>query len=1364
MTDVKVELEQPEESYKWYNMCVSEGKADTISFNSKRVTFNIGAYLVPKYEPVQLMRYVSPIVILNGYRYYFKVKITLVYDGDTSDSGGSTSFSDLYLANADLFAPDTVYQGHKVLLQDVSEFSLGNRFYTAYAFYKNGYGSNVFTRLSGPGDIDFSRCDENSAGYYSDRIAHFSTSGDYKIKLTAFVYGGMISTDTERIKVLPVPEVKATISGAKTSMLKQELNITEALNPEARMINTEVLLETTDGKESVKITATPDGKSVSTGNTATINAGDLQLVSSNEEFAVYKLYFITKNKEDKSYKATVVVKDSSGKSNTFTSVFTVKADHNYKPKISGDKTSVRQANSNIANINLRDSSDYGGVKVERKWEYFDGKAWTDEFEYTDLSLGMGENIVVHKSGVGKAKYRLTVRPVYDEDNSLPEFIKDEDRGGGTTVFETEVINMQPFVSFKTLPSYEVNLTLLYEEGKEDEALIQKEYLSSALAENGLKGNVNIRKIIGNISSSDHYGDFKVISSPFSYKAQLYSYDGGNYISDSKMYYQVEATYGSYGGGSVSREPEPKPPYYVKAYNLETGKLIWTTKFESSVFNMGNTFTINQDDREEYLFISNSSKTLVLNKKDGTIIKILNFPVEKVYRTDNYLISVETDIIRKINLSTGEGETVASGNYSGSSEMINGLINFAEIENGKLARKTLDPATMTITSIDHELGTGDNVNLGFDLRGYIVVGSPVQGKIITMDRTSAYNVGKVTLYDEDGEIVKQIGTSIYNSTCHVIKDADGSFLCALCGGDSIEKVVENRITVSYYKNGFAAITLNGSAFSPIVSNKKKNAYISTSKALLGYNKGDGLIFYTASNHGYSWTSGISYDNNRKTCLFDYTRSTGRYDYYNESKIESSYSTDYDSGYDGENSGCLQWTYGLPAKDGISGSATAFAPYYKTIQTLVKSDLNRYLRNEKNTYNGVFILSGSDIRLSDTEKNNYYNVDNSSELRASVNEYLTNLSSKLNGSNDEKRLIYDKGETVNIIGEYFDYEGDPSKESCYVYYHYPYNDGVNPQANHIVDEDFNIVSTSNNTPYKEPLTSFKYDGMYKVEHWQYDSSGDPSYDKKSNVASIVFFVRSNKNDSLPSIDKISVSPAAPREGQEITASIKVSDSMSADLSGKAEVFKDGYKIGEYSFSNLKPDYPEISFTAVKDAKTGSYSILCRVYDGQRQNIKSLDFSVLPGYTLTSGVNHTLQWENNRKNYNLTLFGSEGSFTSDYRLYKEQTAPRLRTTNVFWSEEKLNISAYVEGNPTVVNAQIKGTVYCSVLTKTNEADVNGNFKYEGYLWSSDFKRSFGKSYPVEAVVCVIAYYDDGTSTSHEENIIFDDSDDYWRVHKLY
>lgn len=383
-----------------------------------------------------------------------------------------------------------------------------------------------------------------------------------------------------------------------------------------------------------------------------------------------------------------------------------------------------------------------------------------------------------------------------------------------------------------------------------------------------------------------------------------------------------------------------------------------------------------------------------------------------------------------------------------------------------------------------------------------------------------------------------------------------------------------------------------------------------------------------------------------------------------------------------------------------------------------------------------------------------------------------------------LVYKKGELISYSIFYDDYENDPSKAGYWRYTHTPYNDGPHPDAAVILDEDGNVISTTG-AILTSSIPRFYIDGKYTVEHWEVDNTnrtGDISgntdytkYDKVSNVESITFYIEGGA--TAPWITSIKTIPGTVKEGSSYKLQIGVDDLEKEELRLTTELYLDKKLIYTHKATGIIADasgnYPYITTGTAPLAAAGKYEVVCTVRDQTGAGIGTYQFIVVSEGKITGYVNHTEQWELNRKKYNLKRFSDEINRIMTIDEYLAMPTPRPRGTNVFWSGEKFQLEAGLEGDPRNVQVRIyetnaqgqkQNTNYSTYLSNSGIENEKGEIIWKGSLWQDTMINKWGRKAPEELTFQFTATYGDGKTKTHEVKVIIDSMNDFWQLHRLW
>ncbi|MDD4583301.1 MAG: hypothetical protein PHR60_03825 [Eubacteriales bacterium] len=369
------------------------------------------------------------------------------------------------------------------------------------------------------------------------------------------------------------------------------------------------------------------------------------------------------------------------------------------------------------------------------------------------------------------------------------------------------------------------------------------------------------------------------------------------------------------------------------------------------------------------------------------------------------------------------------------------------------------------------------------------------------------------------------------------------------------------------------------------------------------------------------------------------------------------------------------------------------------------------------------------------------------------------------NEDKSLVYKKNQLIAYNINYYDYEGDPSKREYWRYAHTPANDGPHPDAAEILDEDGGLVSLTGKV-LDSPIKRFSIDGKYRVEHWQEDNTGNPNYDRLSNVETTTFYIEGGA--SAPWVESIRTIPGKIKEGNNYSLEIKVDDLEKDILRLHTEVYLNKKLIYAHRENGITADdngtYPAVPVSAPQSARPGSYEVVCTVRDDSGAGFGSYRFVVTSLGKIYGSVYHTDEWDKNRKKYNTFYFNEEFNQSISYSDYLTMRAPRKRGINVFWSGERFLLSASVAGNPEKVTVHIPGTTEQTSLVDTGRKNRDGETIYEGSLWNSSMVHRWGRKKPEEVDFRFTAHYSGNNTKIFDTKVILDSGTDYWLLHRLW
>jgi hypothetical protein len=656
--------------------------------------------------------------------------------------------------------PESTYEGHTVEAMDQSEFQVDGQFYSARRMYEENLASNRFTASSG------SSASFRKLGLTSSEIT-FPKKGNYSVTLRVDTKDGKRLTDIKPIEVLKTPTIIANLTGVQKQNRKQVLNITVASNPSYPITEVWAQIESADGTESVKLYK--DGELE---NSDTIKTRPIYDMASDQFFTKCKLEFLTKDTETSEYKYTIFAKDSRGFTDQVQAPFTVEPDNPPDAAINVEDVFIRNQGTNVAQITVEDGTTTDGDQVERNWYVKSREGNWESLKalpgYNDLSFGTSKKVSFNRTGVGLVELRLEAKDVWVEE-TLPEYITEDDYLSSSTESQTDVINIAPVVSIEPIRTKTASILMLGAGKEEYQTLLTgRASLMEQLIEKGIDASVLIDKM--EPKAQDSRGtDTKVsVSLPFGYNGDSTFLNTKWFTVDNSSLYTINATW-----TSSYHDYYPQMPYYITSYDIETGNINWTYTINSDVMNIPGSGTQNagsfaQDDTGTYLFFRYGGQTLVLSKDTGAYLTKLNTTLgDSNFIYNNAIYTVQPDGIYSISTQNGNVKKVYSGSISGKSRRLDNQVHFM-VKTGpvEISRATLDLATEKVSlrklsgAANDPIGTTYNC-LGIDVEGVMIVGINnsksvrVYGRDNTLIKTlsgwsTARTFSVMPVYDERGK--------------------------------------------------------------------------------------------------------------------------------------------------------------------------------------------------------------------------------------------------------------------------------------------------------------------------------------------------------------------------------------------------------------------------------------------------------------------------------------------------------------------------------------------------------------------------------------------------------------------------------------
>lgn len=1045
--------------------------------------------------------------------------------------------------------------------------------------------------------------------------------------------------------------------------------------------------------------------------------------------------------------------------------------------------------------------------------------------FQDLSIETGQlhTVGFQKTGTGAFLVGLHVRDVWTEE-TLPEYITEADYKTGYTTAVAQVLNIAPKVSLEPVRYKSAGVLLLgadagpttpvavevdpetdpganpeAEPGAEPEtdpagpalaAAAQlrsgRTLLQQALLENNIDGEITVLPLLppaADIEDGEEQSPGRVFAlrEPFGYEGTWTFLAGGCYHIDEQNLYTIQASWPATG-----LHGHPEPPYTITAYNAATGVKRWNYTFDESIMTVNTAGTWNspdsrfaRDESGKYLFFRNGAgKTLVLSANEGAYRTILNFEVgDYNYTGENCIYSFRSDGIRRVDLRGGGVRQIYSGAVSGQgARLLEGKIHFVARKDGSLYRGVLHPVTEKLEWQLLPGAEGDAANTV-----YTLLGTDCDGRLIVHGIVSSGDCPvTVRAFSAGNELLFATGFSGSYTTAHQwrpVFDENGR-----CTYVAWVRQSHRSGSSKYHCYLYLYETETGRAYSQTITAKR---YVTESRmvyaAQLGsrvYAASAGIYSYVL-NYGYSGYLERAYTFVMDTKTGAFTYGTGGYGM--DSVAEFGRQSDaYVAVHTDDNSTAQ-----------IQGSISSVLTWQQNSRQILSRYIGKYVDRGKDvSWVAVLDSSGAFAGVEPEDLPHFidegvYGVpvvvvaDPDPEALAALLLSIREPEAPV----ESHSLLYKKGELVDYLIGYSDYEEDPSRQEFWQYIHTPFNDGPHPQAGALPvagqlslpeQEQARIEAAFAVAPVlSASIPRFDIDGKYTVRHWQQDDTsrgrtpdGFPAYDKLSNVESLTFYIEGGA--SAPWITEIETLPAPVKEGNDWSVKVGVDDLEKDILSLQTDIYKDKKLVFTQRTAGIEPgsdgSYPATIVSGIPTAEVGAYEVVCTVRDETGAGVDSLRFTVISEGKVTGAVSHTDNWDDNRKKYNVMKFGREYNEPVAFSSYAALSKPRPRYSNVFWSGEEFVLRAAVAGNPTSVQCQIVGTSYTATLTSTGTRNEEGETIYTGALWDSSMVNKWGRSAPEALSFRFTAAYPGAITKTHDAQVILDSETDYWQLHRLW
>jgi len=666
--------------------------------------------------------------------------------------------------------PQKTYEGHTVEAMDMSQFMVDGEAYSARRLYEEDLASNSFSipkYVSGSvhrTGLTTSDVTIDKTGFYPVTLrVDAETGGEFTTSSKL--------TDTKSIEVMETPAILENLAGVQKKNRKQILNITVATSPKYPLTELWVELERCDGAEKVKLEHVYTGQGFDETKNTVINSELIKTraidqTEADQYFTTVQLAFLTKNDFQEEFTYRIYAKDCRGQDDIVEADFVVKPDLPPEAKIGTEDSFLRTKGTDIAVVTAEDSSICDGDQVNRSWfaapmngnglPYESSGEWVPMnmlSGYRDLSFGTGKKVSFDKIGVGPVQFRLKVRDVWVED-TLPEYIAEEDYLKDEAEAFTEVVNIAPVVSLKPVFSREEKVLLLAEDNSVFSDLKAGcNILREKLIEKGIDGDIIIERVPGQTTSDAIRGYYPGAS------AELpYGFNGLNTFLEDKWFSIDEENLYTINGTWLSGTHDyyPEMPYVISSINADDNTCNWTYTINQDVMDIkpGDAESFAHDDSGKYLFFRYGGQTLIIAKDTGAYLAVVdmilgdfNFVGGPGIGSDSSIYTVKPDGIYAISVETGGIRKIYDGRISGTARRVAGQINFL-VKTGPMAisRGKMDPLSeqiilSSIPKIEKDAADTPYNCIGMDAEGTMIIG-------LNDDHS-------VRVYGADNKLIKEI---------------------------------------------------------------------------------------------------------------------------------------------------------------------------------------------------------------------------------------------------------------------------------------------------------------------------------------------------------------------------------------------------------------------------------------------------------------------------------------------------------------------------------------------------------------------------------------------------------------------------------
>lgn len=1025
--------------------------------------------------------------------------VICISNGKTATATATTTIVDNRSgsAKADIYLPQHItYEGVYINAFNRNRFTFDGIEYNAQDAALAGVGTSIFNVY------DNSQYWLESSLYNISSIDHnvsmsisFNEPGVYKLGCEAVPKNADYSVeDVESVTVRSCPYIIAQLTGTLKDDRKITLDFSEVVTRPGYPLN--------NSRTYVKIEDLASGESVTVTNSS---HPDSEHIKTNALLG-NKLDFLIKTNVDNEYKATIYVEDTRGKHCTRELVFTVVKDKPPVGHIIAKSQVLRNPDSsNNAEIILCDDSySEDGDYVTRNWtvaidtdrdESFSDETYVDPGTlpgFEDMSGdGSRRKIKFLKSGVGKISARLKVKEIFGQP-TIEAFVTSSDRLETTTSKDVDVINVAPVVDFKMFEHTETTISFIVgslSDAMQDSLMdsladFQADLVSARInpAINLVERNLNTLRPVWNqyggnaqnTSLSPFNGilntDIKWIytmDSEADYNIGLYITPGGNVLAVMKEQVYLVGKNGALIRSIVIPCSSGETVDGRGTLVLSDGRIIIPKTMRSGGRYTSRLIVYDSNLNEvDEVFFGNYMYVHDLRVDTGNRIFAL---IEDDAATNTYYLYVLNP-----DLSVRACKTVPYSSRGPSSLIVDNGGNMYISKDHTLIKYDIDGNELWSVS-------GCNSPLLYDEgEGCIYTTSSTTSKtIIKINAATGAEIKRktYTFYD--------IGKTSMSATHLYVSDSDLR----------VRKIRKSDLAEDgYYTNG------DGPEKAVLAANGQVFLYSSTDafSRVTGAGIDEQLIMIKGKDVGYF--DAIYSSDNTLYVIGRYVDRWGSHGQaiYGGNAFIAAYGT---AGKEQNIDNTLR-----KIRDNVpSSSGTDFVVSVTDMryQDNAEADVTQ-TANLINAMGDRFVLIGNGDSKADGQRILNKGVggtlfDLSADMSIPL-ELLKNYIISLLGSPSDRvySYYYTKNDIVNYDVFYSDYEGDPSKAGYWRYYHTPSSDGQIP---------------NNGVWLASPITQFTKSGVYRVQHYQVDSTGFAAYDKSSNIKEIVIHVETDEQELPP-----------------------------------------------------------------------------------------------------------------------------------------------------------------------------------------------------------------------------------------------------------